>query len=404
MLDAGRTDEGIPYLVMEYVDGEPLDVYARGISVRDRLELFIRVCEAVSYAHQRLIVHRDLKPSNILVDRTGQPKLLDFGIARLLDGTSDRTVTAERVLTPVYASPEQLSGAPQTTATDIYSLGGVLYTLLTGRPPVQTGQAGVATFGSEHHSLLSATAINPRLPGDVDYVLRRARRDEPEARYASVDALAADVRALLESRPVDARSGDSWYRARKFVQRNRLPIGAAVTVLGSLTLGLYAANRQRSIAQRRFTQVRQLANEFIRLDEEIRNVPGATRARLHIVAQSLKYLAGLGSEARNELDLAVEIAEGYLRVARVQGVPAALANFGEFAAAEESLRKAREFCRCSPADATARPTGPADLGSNRSRLDGRRQLSGQAPRSAGAGTNGSRPARPPLRSRPRYAL
>jgi len=343
MLDAGRTDDGIPYLVMEYVDGQPLDVYARGISVRERLELFIRVCEAVSYAHQRLIVHRDLKPSNILVDRAGQPKLLDFGIARLLDDNTDQTVTAERVLTPVYASPEQVRGAPQTTATDVYSLGGVLYALLTGRSPGQTDKYGVAALGPERDNLPRATALNPRLPGDVDYVLRRARRYEPEARYASVDALAADVRALIESRPVEARSGDSWYRARKFLRRNRLPIGAAATVLGSLTMGLYVANRQRTIAQRRFSQIRQLANEFIRLDAEIRNLPGATQARLHIVAQSLKYLAGLGSEARNDLDLAVEIADAYLRIARVQGVPAAVAHFGEFAAAEESLGKAREF-------------------------------------------------------------
>jgi serine/threonine protein kinase len=126
VIDAGHTDDGRPYLVMEYVEGTPIDVYAAGIEMRERLSLFLRVCEGVSHAHGHLIIHRDLKPANILVDASGQPKLLDFGIAKLLDETGDATQTVERLLTPNYASPEQVRGDSQTTATDVYSLGAVL--------------------------------------------------------------------------------------------------------------------------------------------------------------------------------------------------------------------------------------------------------------------------------------
>src|SRR6266853_6069094 len=166
VIDAGRTGDGQPYLVMEYVEGVPIDQYAARIPLRDRLTLFLRVCDGVSHAHQRLIIHRDLKPSNILVDATGQPKLLDFGIARLLDGTGDLTQTIDRMLTPSYASPEQFRGAAQTTATDIYSLGAVLYKLLTGRSPHDSHAARshpeMATGGARE--IPAATRLNPDLP------------------------------------------------------------------------------------------------------------------------------------------------------------------------------------------------------------------------------------------------
>lgn len=148
VIDAGHTTGGRPYLVMEYVEGVPIDVYAAAIEPRDRLTLFLRVCDGVSHAHQRLIIHRDLKPSNILVDASGQPKLLDFGIAKLMDETGDATRTIERVLTPNYASPEQLRGTTQTTATDVYSMGAVPYKMLTGRSPTRIGIPHVARQGS----------------------------------------------------------------------------------------------------------------------------------------------------------------------------------------------------------------------------------------------------------------
>jgi tetratricopeptide (TPR) repeat protein len=329
---------------MEYVEGEPIDRHAARLPVRDRLNLFVRVCDAVAYAHRRLIVHRDLKPSNILVDAAGQPKLLDFGIAKLLDDTGDPTVTLERVLTPSFASPEQFRGAAHTTATDVYSLGAVLFTLLTGRVPYEgTARPDLFSDSASPAEIPAATKLNPELPSDIDYILRRALRRDPDDRYASVEAFAADVRALLDGRPVEARSADAWYRTRKFLLRYRVRVGASAIVIISLVAGLSIANRERVIAQKRFEQVRQIANEFIGLDAEIRELPGSTKVRNHIVSESLRYLAGLSGEARGDMDLALDIARAYVQIARVQGVPASVGNLGQLGQAEDSLKKADRF-------------------------------------------------------------
>jgi tetratricopeptide (TPR) repeat protein len=326
LLDAGHAADGRPYLVMEYIDGDPIDVYAARVAVSERLKLFIQVCDGVSHAHQRLVIHRDLKPSNILVDSAGRPKVLDFGIAKLLDDSTDATRTMDRLLTPAYASPEQRHGGVQTTATDIYSLGGVLYRLLTGQTPGQT----------------PPSRLNPSVPRDADYILRKALRDEPEARYGSVEALANDVRALLASKPVEARSGDAWYRARKLLQRNRVAAIAATLVIVSLSTGLYVANRQRAIAQQRFQQVRQLANRFIALDADLRQLDGTTEVRSRIVADALQYLEALGRDASSDPELSLEIGVAYQQVARVQGVPF-IPNLGQLPQAEDTLRKADTF-------------------------------------------------------------
>jgi serine/threonine protein kinase len=218
VMDAGHTGNGRPYLVMEYVEGVSIDLHTAPMDVRDRLMLFLRVCEGVSHAHRRLIIHCDLKPSNILVDTSGQPKLLDFGIAKLLDETGDATQTNERLLTPNYASPEQVRGASQSTATDIYSLGAVLYKILTGRSPHEsdTHTSQVVEVIAGIREIPAPSSLNRKLPADVDYILGKALRLEPDERYASVDGFASDIRAFLESRPVEARSGDAWYRTRKF--------------------------------------------------------------------------------------------------------------------------------------------------------------------------------------------
>jgi serine/threonine protein kinase len=239
VLDAGHTPDGQPYLVMEYVDGVAIDLYAARIAVRERLKVFLRVCEGVAHAHRHLIVHRDLKPSNILVDPSGQPKLLDFGIAKLLDETGDPTRTVERLLTPNYASPEQFRGGSQTTATDVYSLGAVLYKLLTGRSPHETGgdTATALEVITGVRQITPPMRLNPKLPADLDYVLRKALRTEPEERYASVDAFADDIRALLDCRPVAARAGDVWYRTRRFLRRYWLPATAAAVTVGGFRPG-----------------------------------------------------------------------------------------------------------------------------------------------------------------------
>ena len=314
------------------------------MDVRERLTLFLHVCEGVSHAHRRLIIHCDLKPSNILVDTSSQPKLLDFGIARLLDETGDATQTTERLLTPNYASPEQLRGASQSTATDVYSLGAVLYKILTGRSPHEsdTHPSKAVDVVERSREIPAPSRLNRNVPTDLDYILGKALRMEPEERYASVDAFAGDIRAHLGFQPVEARSGDTWYHIRKFMRRYWVPMVAAVLVIASLSIGLYVAERERLIAEQRFGQLRQLSNKVFDLDKTIRDLPGSTQARQSLVSASLEYLQGLGGAARGDLDLAREIGQGYWRVARIQGVPMAL-NLGQRAEAEASLKKAAEF-------------------------------------------------------------
>ncbi len=351
LMDAGVSATGRPYLVLEYVAGDDIARHcdARGLDVRARVGLFLDVLSAVAHAHGHLIVHRDLKPSNILVNAAGEVKLLDFGIAKLLENGSERGDLPELTreggppLTPEYASPEQARGAPQTTATDIYSAGAVLYRLLAGRSPhtVRTaaGEAILAPIGAEPPP---ASRLNAEVPRDLDFVLAKALRPDPIDRYHSVDTFAEDLRAFLEWRPVRARAGTASYRARRFVRRSRVPLSAvALTILG-LTAGVVVANRQRTEAQRRFLQVRQLANKFIDLDESLRGLPGATKLRSQIVADALQYLSALGNETEVDPDLALEIALAYVRVAHAQGDPTS-ANLGRFAEAEVNQRNVERF-------------------------------------------------------------
>ncbi len=344
LLDAGHTAGGQPYLAMDYIEGVPIDEYARKLDLRAKLALFLQVCDAVAYAHRNLIIHRDLKPSNILVNRAGEPKLLDFGIAKILDEAPDTgaaTLTQDRLLTPEYASPEQVRGEAQTAATDIYSLGAVLYKLLTGRSP---HDIGAASRGEIEAAICSreppaASQVNPEIPKDLDYILAKALRKEPGERYASVDAFAGDLRAFLEWRPVRARSGNAWYRCRKFLRRYPFAVAAAASAIAALSVGLYFANRERAIAERRFDQVRRLANKTLALDAALRSLPGATKAREEIVAMSQEYLEGLRTAARRDPALEFEAAQAYAELALIQGVPTN-SNLGRTADAEASLRKA----------------------------------------------------------------
>ena len=321
LIDAGKTKDGHPYLVMEYVDGIPIDEYTAGMELRDQLSLFLRVCGGVSHAHHRLIIHRDLKPSNILVDASGQPKLLDFGIAKLIDENRNRTLTIERVLTPNYASPEQIEGNADSTATDVYSLGAVLHKILKGHTPNESAES------------------KTNLPADLESILRKALRTEPDERYSSVEAFADDVRAFLDWLPVQARSGDTWYRTRKFLRRYWIPVGATAMVIAGLAAGLYLVNRERSLAERRFQQVRQLSNKVLALDTTLRALPGSTKARNEILSMSKEYLEGLMAEGKTGKDLMFEVADAFRAVAEAEGVPL-FSNLGRPAQAEESLVKA----------------------------------------------------------------
>jgi predicted Ser/Thr protein kinase/tetratricopeptide (TPR) repeat protein len=333
LLDAGHAGEH-PYFVMEYVDGVRIDEYAKELDRRGVLTLMVEVAQAVAYAHRNLIIHRDIKPSNILVTGEGRPKLLDFGIAKFLVETPEVTRTIERVLTPEYASPEQMYGEAQATSTDVYSLGAVLYRLIAGRSPREP-----------------VAGRDLEISKDLLAILNKCMRERPEERYASVELLIADIQAFLDHRPVQARTGDTWYHARKFVRRFWLPIAAGSFAITGLAGGLIVAEREKAIAQQRFEQVRQLSNQFFKLDSEIRGLPGSTKARNHIVSASLEYLQRLGTDAHRSgwlnrpamsPDLALEIAAGYLQVARVQGVPTS-STLGQFAEARKSLAQADTF-------------------------------------------------------------
>ena len=246
LIDAGTTDEGLPYLAMDYVEGVPVTdfVHERKLSIEERLKLFRSVCAAVTYAHQNLIVHRDLKPSNILITKEGQVRLLDFGIAKLLDTEAPAvTITMFRVMTPEYASPEQVKGEVVTTLSDVYSLGVVLYELLTGERPYRLGRGSSEELSKaicEQEPTRPSTAVargdgsskiqipNPRLlRGDLDNIVLKALRKEPQRRYASVDHFSDDIRRHLDGLPVQARKDTFAYRAGKFIQRHKLPLAAA---------------------------------------------------------------------------------------------------------------------------------------------------------------------------------
>ncbi len=253
VLDGGVTDDGVPFLVMEYVEGDPIDAWCErnGLDVDARLRLFRGVCDAVSHAHHKLVVHRDLKPSNILVDAAGRPKLLDFGIAKVLEaGSADDSATlpGAQALTPRYASPEQVRGEPATTATDVYSLGVVLYELLTGTRPYDTeGMSAreierVVAEAAPLRPSVAAARTSPararRLAGDLDTILLTALRKEPERRYGSVEQLSEDLRRHLEGYPVSARPDTVGVRAAKFVRRNPVlvtSVAALVVVLAAAT-------------------------------------------------------------------------------------------------------------------------------------------------------------------------
>ncbi len=361
LFDGGTTADGQPYFVMEFVDGVPITDYcqARGLALDERLKLFRDVCSAIQHAHQKLIVHRDLKPSNILVTEDGTPKLLDFGIAKLL--TPDpgdaltRTDTALRLMTPDYASPEQVRGGTITTATDVYSLGAVLYELLTTRRPHQFqtySPLGIERAICEteaprpsdaaRQQTDAPTKLARQLNGDLDNIVLMALRKEPSRRYQSVEQFSEDIRRYLAGLPVVARKDTFSYRAEKFIRRHKAGV-AAIILLAVLTVALAVLavrlTRERARAERRFAQVRALANTFLfDFHDKIQTVPGTTEARAMVAKTALNYLDSLAQEAAGDPQLEYELAVAYQKVGDVQGDPWA-PNLGFSQEAKQSYQK-----------------------------------------------------------------
>jgi non-specific serine/threonine protein kinase/serine/threonine-protein kinase len=407
LLDGDTTDTGLPYFVMEYVEGIPVDEYCNryGLAITARLQLFRQVCAAVSYAHRRAVIHRDLKPSNILVSADGVPKLLDFGIARLVQpaGMPDAAVSMVelRVMTPEYASPEQVRGEPVTTASDVYSLGMILYRLLTGRLPyrlpstssldlartiaesvperpstVAAARGAGAAGGTTRARALpegSPERLRRRLRGDLDNIVLMALRKEPERRYPTVEQLSEDIRRHLESLPVLARRDTPGYRVGKFVRRHTAATAAGLLVVLSLLGGIVAtswqahrahtqeaiAKAEKARAERRFNEVRQLARSVLfDYHDAIKDLPGATAVRERLVRDGLAYLDSLSREAGGEPDLQRELAAAYDRVGDVRGQAYSAASLGDRAGAQESYLKAlriREtLVAASPGDVQGR--------------------------------------------------
>ncbi len=403
LLDAGTTDDAVPFIAMEYVEGLPIDEFCnrQNLDLAARLDLFRQVCAAVNFAHRNLVVHRDLKPSNILVNAEGSPKLLDFGISKILstdlENQSAATVTRLGVMTPSYASPEQLQSKSVTTATDIYSLGVILYELLSGHRPFETRESDLKEIyravleneppppsaladtiakdfkmqtGAKTELLAdkipsdadtNANKLRRTIPhtvklnsqslrGDLDNIVLKALRKEPERRYSSAENLAEDIHRHQRGLPVTARPNTFAYRAEKFIKRNSISVFAAALIMLATIGGVVATLWQAGIAQtervraeKRFNDVRKLANSYIfDVYPEIENLEGSLKAREKILTNALEYLDGLSNEASGDLELQSELATAYEKIGDVQG---ALNNssLGNVQAGLDSYRKAQKL-------------------------------------------------------------
>ena len=338
LLDGGTTDDGRPYLVMEHIEGVPLDQYceARHLGLDARIDLFRQVCAVVQYAHQRLVVHRDIKPSNILVDALGVPRLLDFGIAKLLEGaqlpgTIEATVTGQRLMTPQYASPEQIEGGPITTASDVYSLGVLLYVLLTGHLPYRLPgtssdalQRAVVEQDPERPSsdARRSPQLRRELRGDLDNIVLMALRKEPGRRYASVALFAEDLRRYRERLPVMAQPNRLGYRARKFVSRHKAAVSAAALGL-ALISGLAATMTVQAVRlARQRDELRAERDKAVKLTDLLQQVfagsdPGEARgetltAREVLDRGAARAMATLQGQPDTQAALALAIGKVYM--------------------------------------------------------------------------------------------
>jgi eukaryotic-like serine/threonine-protein kinase len=391
LLDGGTTPDGQPYFAMEFIEGVPIDRYCdeHRLPIARRLQLFRAVCAGVRYAHQNLVVHRDIKPDNILVTREGTPKLLDFGVAKLVARgaapAEEAAGAATWLMTPDYASPEQLGGRASTITTDIYSLGVLLYVLLAGERPYRLKSvtpdeierellhlplvlpSEMARRGPHAEAAADARATTPeklsrRLAGDLDAIVSCAMSREPSARYCSVEQIAQDLDHHRRRYPIAARERRAGYVAGRFIQRHLTALAAAATLVMSVAGGgvaalwqAAAATEARGRAERRFADVRALAGSFMfEVYDALDTVPGTTPARELIVQKAVEYLESLAAESHDDAGLQEELARAFVRVGDVQGNPTA-ANVGDASGALKSYGRAMVIAE------SLRATQPADI-------------------------------------------
>jgi serine/threonine protein kinase/tetratricopeptide (TPR) repeat protein len=399
VLDGGTTEDGQPYFVMEYVEGERIDRYCdeHRLTTEDRLRLFAKVCSAIRHCHQNMVVHRDLKPGNILVTAEGEPKVLDFGIAKLLDpdlsAWSDETSPALRLMTFAYASPEQIRGEATTASTDVYSLGVLLYELLTGRMPYdlteqvrakieevicnqapeppstaitkpierRLSDGTTSTVRPEEVARLQEskpTNLKRRLSGDVDDIVMVSLAKSAKVRYASVGDLARDIEAHLDGRPVEARRlrrSVNWtvYQTRRFARRHRVTLTAGAAAVAALAIGLVLsllawqeAERQRGLAEASEARTRALAGALIEeVHDRVLPLPGSVTIRERLVDLGTAELEAMESRApATDASRLLEIATGYDRMGDV-AAGVRTPHRGDLDAAESAYARARDLRR-----------------------------------------------------------
>jgi serine/threonine protein kinase len=388
LFDGGSTDDGLPFFVMEYVEGESIKSFCdlHGFGIGERLKLFTKVCAAISYAHQNLIVHRDIKPSNIIVTDSGEPKLLDFGIAKLLspdwnDSATERTATAFRLMTPEYASPEQLRGAMTTTATDVYSLGVVLYELLTGTRPFKFGNQTAIEISEaictqipvrpseavqntkQNKAETRGDVANPKskiqnpksLRGDLDNIILKAIRHEPERRYQSVHEFCDDIYRYLSGLPVRATTDSQLYRLGKFIKRHRTGVFVTASFVflllasTAVTSWLYAdARKERAKAEQRFNELHEVAKSLMNeTNAALKKLPGSIEIRKAIVEKSVAVLDKLASEERDDAVFVTELADAYDELGKIRywKFHESRAALGDY---EKALRLREKAIRLAP--------------------------------------------------------